>query len=149
MTKTFLAPALTKDRVMPPGPGPTSTTYLSLTFACLAMESRILGSRMKFCESAFLAWMLYIRKMSVALVPKDLGPRMGIRCEMKMIDEKRSATADISYESSSVLGLIDEAPQRQWGVALVPKDLGPRMGIRCEMKMIDEKRSAKIILKKK
>merc|ERR1719495_2243393 len=63
-TTTLLAPAFRRDRVIPPGPGPTSTTHLSLTREWAAIESRIRGSRIKFWDRDFLALMLYILKMS-------------------------------------------------------------------------------------
>ena len=52
---------------MPPGPGPTSTTYLPLGEARDANLSSSLGSMMKFWDSFREAVILYIRRISLTV----------------------------------------------------------------------------------
>ena len=53
----FIPWPLSKYLVMPPGPGPTSTTWHPAKDPpALATLSNRRGSRMKFCESRFWAW---------------------------------------------------------------------------------------------
>ena len=53
----FIPGPLSKYLVMPPGPGPTSTTWHPAKDPpALATLSNSRGSRIKFCESRFWAW---------------------------------------------------------------------------------------------